>query len=72
MKQRYVKVTIEAPAYEAKAAAEQYSKDRKYEVLIVPQIQGLMYPWDYFPLTFYTEKSYLTKLLSLDFVRAFV
>ena len=33
MKQRYVKVTIEAPAYEAKAAAEQYSKDRKYEVL---------------------------------------
>ena len=33
MKQKYVKVTIEAPTYEAKAAAEQYSKDRKYEVL---------------------------------------
>ena len=33
MKLPYVKVTIEAPAYEAKAAAEQYSKDRKYEVL---------------------------------------
>ena len=33
MKLPYVKVTIEAPTYEAKAAAEQYSKDRKYEVL---------------------------------------
>lgn len=33
MKQSYVKVTIEAPSYEAKAAADQYSKDRKYEVL---------------------------------------
>ena len=33
MKLPYVKVTIEAPAYEAKAAAEKYSKDRKYEVL---------------------------------------
>ena len=33
MKLPYVKVTIEAAAYEAKAAAEQYSKDRKYEVL---------------------------------------
>lgn len=33
MKLNYVKVTIEAPSYEAKAAADQYSKDRKYEVL---------------------------------------
>lgn len=33
MKLPYIKVTIEAPVYEAKAAAEQYSKDRKYKVL---------------------------------------
>lgn len=33
MKLKYVKVTIEAPSYDAKAAADQYSKDRKYEVL---------------------------------------
>ena len=33
MKKTYVKITIEAPSYEAKAAANQYSKDRKYEVL---------------------------------------
>lgn len=33
MKKQYVKVTIEAPSYEAKAAADQYSKDRKYEVI---------------------------------------
>ena len=33
MKLKYVKVTIEAPSYEAKAAADNYCKDRKYEVI---------------------------------------
>ncbi len=33
MKPTYVKITIEAPVFDAKAAAENYGKDRKYTVL---------------------------------------
>ena len=33
MKQSYVRVTIEAPSYEAKATADHFGKDRKYEVV---------------------------------------
>ena len=33
MKRRYIKVTIEAPSYDAKAIADHYIKDRKYEVI---------------------------------------
>ena len=33
MRQRYIKVIIEAPSYEAKAIADHYGKDRKYEVI---------------------------------------
>lgn len=33
MKQTYVKITIEAPSYAAKAAADNYCKNRQYVVL---------------------------------------
>ena len=33
MKQSYIRITIEAPSYEAKATADHFGKDRKYEVI---------------------------------------